>query len=65
VDLEVDRKTVHQVSAFGWRDWLVGLSTFAVGECGLCGGHPIMKDNFKGAVLRLMAQMTARHVKRD
>jgi hypothetical protein len=34
-------------------------------ECGLCGGDPFKKDNFKDSVLRLMAQVTARNIKRD
>ena len=34
-------------------------------KCGLCGGDPFKKDNFKDSVLRLMAQVTARGVKRD
>jgi hypothetical protein len=36
-----------------------------VEKCGLCGGDPFKKDNFKERVLRLMAQVTARNVKRD
>jgi hypothetical protein len=28
------------------------------------GGDPFKRDNFKGCVLRLMAQVTARNVKR-
>ena len=34
-------------------------------KCGLCGGDPFKRDNFKDSVLRLMAQVTARNVKRD
>jgi hypothetical protein len=36
-----------------------------VEKCGLCGGDPFKRDNFKDCVLRLMAQVTARNVKRD
>ena len=34
-------------------------------KCGLCGADPFKKGNFKGAAIRLVAQMTARGVKRD
>ena len=34
-------------------------------KCGLCGGDPLKKGNFKDSVLRLMAHVTARGVKRD
>ena len=34
-------------------------------KCGLGGGDPFEKDNFKDAALRLMAQVTSRGVKRD
>jgi hypothetical protein len=34
-------------------------------KCGLCGGDPFKKDNFKDAVLRLIPYVTARNVKRD
>jgi hypothetical protein len=33
-------------------------------KCGLCGGDPFKKDNFKDAVLRLIPHVTARNVKR-
>jgi hypothetical protein len=39
--------------------------TIDVKKCGLCGGDPFKKDNFKDCVLRLMTQVTARSVKRD
>jgi len=35
-----------------------------VDKCGLCDGEPSSKDNLKDCVLRLMAQVTARNVKR-
>jgi hypothetical protein len=38
--------------------------TIDVEKCGLCGGDPFKKDNFKDATLRLVAQVTARGVKR-
>jgi hypothetical protein len=38
--------------------------TLDVEKCGLCGGDPFKKDNFKDSVLRLMAQVTSRNVKR-
>jgi tRNA U54 and U55 pseudouridine synthase Pus10 len=38
--------------------------TIEVEKCGLCGGEAYKKDNFKDCVLRLMAQVTARGVKR-
>jgi hypothetical protein len=38
--------------------------TVAVEKCGLCGGDSFKKDNFKDCTLRLMAQVTARGVKR-
>ena len=34
--------------------------TIDVEKCGLCGGDPFKKDNLKDAVLRLVAQVTAR-----
>ena len=36
-----------------------------VDKCGLCGGDPFKKDNFKDAVLRLIPYVAARNVKRD
>ena len=39
--------------------------TVDVEKCGLCGGDSFRKDVFKDAVIRLMAQVTARKVKRD
>jgi hypothetical protein len=38
--------------------------TFDVEKCGLCGGDPFKKDNFKDAVLLLVPQVTARNIKR-
>ena len=38
--------------------------TVYVGKCGLCGGDGFKKDNFKDCMLRLMAQVTTRSVKR-
>ena len=34
-------------------------------KCWLCGADPFKKDNFEDAVVRLVAQVTARGVKRD
>ena len=42
-----------------------GTETVETEKCGLCGGDPFKRDNFKDSVLRLMAQVTARNVKRD
>jgi len=39
--------------------------TIDVERCGLCGGDPFKKDNFKDAVLRLIPYVTARNIKRD
>jgi len=39
--------------------------TVDTNKCGLCGGDSSKKDNFKDAVLRLMAQVTARNLKRN
>jgi hypothetical protein len=39
--------------------------TLDLEKCGLCGGDPFKKDNFKDSVLRLMAQVTARNIKRN
>jgi hypothetical protein len=36
-----------------------------VQKCGLCGGDSFKKDVSKDTVTRLMAQVTARNVKRD
>ena len=38
--------------------------TVDVEKSGLCGGDSFKKDNFKDCTLRLMAQVTARGVKR-
>jgi hypothetical protein len=38
--------------------------TIDVEKCGLCGGDPLKKDNFKDCVIRLIAQVTTRNVKR-
>ena len=38
--------------------------TIDVEKCGLCGGDPFKKDNFKDAVLRLVPRVTARNIKR-
>jgi NAD-dependent SIR2 family protein deacetylase len=38
--------------------------TVDVEKCGLCGGDPFKKDNFKDCVIRLIAQVTTRNVKR-
>jgi hypothetical protein len=35
-----------------------------VEKCGLCGGDPFKKDNFRDAVLRVIPYVTARNVKR-
>ena len=34
-------------------------------KCGLCGADQFKKGNFKDAVIRVVAQVTARGVKRD
>jgi hypothetical protein len=36
-----------------------------VEKCGLYGGDPAKRDNFKDTVLRLIPYVTARNVKRD
>jgi hypothetical protein len=33
-------------------------------KCGLCGGNPFKRDNFRDCVLRLMAQVTEQNLKR-
>jgi hypothetical protein len=38
--------------------------TIDVEKCGLCGGDPFKEDNFKDCVIRLIAQVTTRNVKR-
>jgi Zn finger protein HypA/HybF involved in hydrogenase expression len=38
--------------------------TIDVEKCGLCGGDSFKRDNFKDCTLRLVAQVTARGVKR-
>ena len=38
--------------------------TIDVKKCGLCGGDPSKRDNFKYCALRLVAEVTARKVKR-
>jgi hypothetical protein len=39
--------------------------TIDVEKCGLSGGDPLKRDNFKEAVLRLIPYVAARNVKRD
>ena len=38
--------------------------TIDVEKCGLCGGDPFKKDNFKNCVIRLVEQVNSRNVKR-
>jgi hypothetical protein len=38
--------------------------TIDVEKCGLCGGDPLKRDNFKDCALRLVAEVTARNIKR-
>ena len=38
--------------------------TIDVEKCGLCGGDPFKKDNLKDCVIRLIAQVTTRNVRR-
>ena len=38
--------------------------TIDVEKCGLCGGDSLKRDVFKDTVIRLIAQVTARNVKR-
>jgi hypothetical protein len=52
------------VAFYGTEDE-AGTETVEMKKCGLCGGDPFKRDNFKDSVLRLMAQVTARNVKRD
>ena len=39
--------------------------TVDVEKCGLCGGDSFKKDVFRDAVIRLIAQVTARNIKRE
>lgn len=39
--------------------------TVNVEKCGLCGGDSFKRDVFKDVVIRLIAQVTARNVKRE
>ena len=39
-------------------------ATIDVEKCGLCGGDSTKRDNFKDCALRLLAEVTARTVKR-
>lgn len=39
--------------------------TVEVEKCGLCGGDSFKKDVFRDTVIRLIAQVTARNIKRD
>jgi hypothetical protein len=52
------------VAFYGTEDD-AGTETVETEKCGLCGGDSFKKDNFKDATLRLMAQVTARNVKRS
>ena len=54
----------HFIAWYGTEESL-DAQTFDVEKCGLCGGDPFKKDNFKECVLRLMAQVTAWNIKRD
>ena len=56
-------RKVH--SLFYGTDEDAATETVEAEKCGLCGGDPFRKDNFKDAVLRLVAQVTARNVKRS
>ena len=50
------------IAFYGTEDE-AGTETVETEKCGLCGGDPFKKDNFKDSVLRLMAQVTARQIK--
>jgi hypothetical protein len=42
-----------------------GTEVKEIRKCGLCGGDPFKKDNFKDVILRLIPYVTARNVKRE
>ena len=46
------------VAYYGYDD--ENIETVEVQKCGLCGGDEFKRDNFKGATIRLIAQVTAR-----
>jgi hypothetical protein len=52
------------VAFYGTEDE-AGTETVDTDKCGLCGGDLFKKDNFKESVMRLMAQVTTRNIKRD
>ena len=57
-----------RVRFIGWWKWYgteedADTETVDVEKCGLCGGGPFKKDNFKDCTLQLMAEVTARNVK--
>ena len=54
-----------EVCRFLWDRRDAGTETVDTEKCGQSGGDPLKKDNFKDSVLRLMAQVTARNIKRD
>jgi hypothetical protein len=51
------------VAWYGEED--AGTEVKDVDKCGLSGGDPFKKDNFKDAVLRLIPHVIARNVKRN
>jgi hypothetical protein len=64
LEVYCDNCKAHFIAWYGTEESL-DAQTFDVEKCGLCGGDPFKRDNFKDAVLRLVAQVTARNVKRD
>jgi hypothetical protein len=53
-----------RVAFYGTEDE-AGTETVETEKCGLCGGDPFKRDNFKDSALRLMSQVTAHNPKRD
>jgi len=56
--LEVIVRDAARSSSYGYND--ENIDTVAVQKCGLCHGEAFRRDNFKGATIRLVAELTVR-----
>jgi hypothetical protein len=63
VEIHCANCQAHFVAYYGTKED-AKTETIEVEKCGLCGGDPLKRDNFKDCALRLMAEVTARNVKR-
>jgi hypothetical protein len=63
LEVHCDKCQAHFVAWYGTEED-ADTESIAVEKCGLCGGS-FKRDVFKDTVIRLIAQVTARNVKRS